>query len=221
MTAIRLSIEMTPASPIFAIGPCHAPRSGTMRAMTKSYVVSGVGCRRREEPFVVPADVQIVFYRERLRPPQISGARTILGELMVAVSVLPDAVAGPGESIAAAFCWTRGTEVPPSGVYRRSTGVLVMDLSNTSALQPVELAHIVGELTNQRAGKLTVIHWLVVPGDVVPVSPNWQLQSPRRLVKSDGSESQHAALADSPSADDWDIAPSEEAVPPGWVTITR
>ena len=190
-----------------------------MRAMTKSYVVSGAGCRQREEPFVVPAGVQLIFYRPRSRAPQIARPRTVLEALMVACSVLPDAVAGPGEWVPAAFCWSHGAEVPPSGVYRRSTGALVMELSNTSASRPVALAHIVDALASQRTGRSTVIHWLVQPGAAEPDSGTWQLQSPPRLFSSDGSESRHATLGDSTIALAWDEAPSEEAVPPGWVTV--
>ena len=191
-----------------------------MRAMTKSYVVSGVGCRQREERFVVPAGVQVIFYRARSRPPEIARPRTILEALMVAGSVLPDSVAGPGESVPAAFCWAHGAEIPRSGVYRRSTGALVMELSNTSAPRPVALAHIVATLTSRRAGRSTVIHWLVQPGAAEPDSSHWQLQCPRRLFSIDGSESRHATLGDSTIAHTWDTAPSDEAVPPGWVTVT-
>ena len=59
--------------------------------------------------------------------------------------------------------------VPPSGVHRRSTGAQVMDLSNTSALRPVALGRIVRELALHRAGRPTVIHWLVEPAEAGPV----------------------------------------------------
>ena len=195
-----------------------------MRAMTKTYLVTGVGCRRREEPFVVPEGVQIIFYRMRPSPPRISGVRTPLDELKVAVKLLSAKAAGPGESVPAGFCWARGAEVPPSGVFRHSTGARVMELSDTSALQPVALSHIVRELTMNRGGRPTIIHWLVQPADPAPVRRSWQLQRPPRLFNCDSEESGPAPLADLANVHAWDDARSdeaEEAVPPGWVTISH
>ena len=191
--------------------------------MTKSYLVTGVGCRRREETFVVPEGVQIIFYRTRPRPPRLSGVRTPLDELAVAVKLLSAKAAGPGESVPAAFCWERGIEEPPSGVHRRSTGARVMELSDTSALRPVALAHIVRQLAMHRQGRSTVIHWLVEPADVEPAPQHWQLQRPRRLFHGDGQESGPAPLADPPGMRAAGLAryeEREEAVPPGWVTIS-
>ncbi len=194
-----------------------------MPAMTKSYLVTGVGCRRREEMFVVPEGVQIIFYQMRSPPPRISGVRTPLDEWRVAVKLLSAKAAGPGESVPAAFCWERGAAVPPSGVHRRSTGAQVMDLSNTSALRPVALGHIVRELALHRAGRPTVIHWLVEPAEAGPVRQNWRLQRPPRLFNGDGEESGHAPLADPAGMHAGDRGRSEgmdEAVPPGWVTVS-
>ena len=190
-------------------------RSSTMAAMTKSYLVTGVGCRRRGETLIVPEGVQIIFYRVRPRPPQISGVRTPLDELMVAVKLLSATAAGPGESVPAGFCWERATGFRPSGVFRRSTGARVMDLSNTSARRPVPLDHIVRELATDRKGRATVIHWLVEPGDPEPVRTHWQVQRPPRLFAGDGQESGHAPLAELAESDE-----AAENVPPGWVTVS-
>ncbi len=189
-----------------------------MAAMTKSYLVTGVGCRRREEMFVVPEGVQIIFYQTRSPAPRISGVRTPLDEWRVAVKLLSARAAGPGESVPAAFCWERSAAFPPSGVHRRSTGAQVMDLSDTSALKPVALGHIVRELTLHRAGRPTVIHWLVEPAEPGPVRQNWRLQRPPRLFNGDGQESGHAPFAD--AADLGRSEGSDETVPPGWVTVS-
>ena len=192
--------------------------------MTKTYLVTGVGCRRREEPFVVPEGVQIIFYRTRPSAPRIAGVRTPLDELKAAVKLLSATAAGPGESVAAGFCWARSGEVPPSGVYRHSTGAQVMELSDTSALAPVALSHIVRELARHRGGRPTIFHWLVQPADAAPVRRNWQLQHPPRLFNGDSAESGHAPLADlammDASNDAWPQE-AEEGVPPGWVTVSH
>ena len=192
--------------------------------MTKTYLVTGVGCRRREEPLVVPEGVQIIFYRTRPSPPRISGVRTPLDELKVAVKLLSAKAAGPGESVPAGFCWTRSVDVPPSGVYRHSTGARVMELAETSAHRPVALSHIVRELALNRGGRPTIIHWLVQPADPAPVRRSWQLQCPPRLFSGDSEESGHAPLGDLPNAQAWDGPRSDEAeqaVPAGWVTISH
>ncbi len=195
-----------------------------MRAMTKTYLVTGVGCRRREEPFVVPEGVQIIFYRTRPGTSLLPGVRTALDELRAAIKLLSATAAGPGESVAAGFCWARRGEMPPSGVFRHSTGARVMELSDTSALAPVALSHIVRELARHRGGRPTIFHWLVQPADPAPVRRNWQLQHPPRLFNGDGAESGHAPLADlammDASNDAWPEE-AEEAVPPGWVTISH
>lgn len=200
-----------------------------MAAMTKTYLVTGVGCRRREETFVVPEGVQIIFYRTRSGLPRISRVQTPIDELTVAVKLLSAKAAGPGETVAAAFCWERSIELPPSGVYRRGTGAQVMELSNTSPRRPVALSHIVRELAMHREGRPTVIHWLVEPADAQPLRQNWQLQRPPRLFHGDSNESGHAPLDDLASMQASDTARSdeveeveevEEAVPPGWVTVS-
>ena len=192
--------------------------------MTKSYVVTGMGCRRREEPFVVPEGVQIIFYRVRPGPPRLSAVRTPLDELMVAAKLFSATAASPGEFVPAAFCWARSAEIPPSGVYRRSTGAQVMDLSNTSAYEPVALSHVVRELAMNREGRPTIIHWLVQPADAAPVRRSWRLQQPPRLFNGDSEESGHAPFDDVASLRAWDLArsgESDEVVPPGWVTVSH
>ena len=191
--------------------------------MTKSYIVTGVGCKRREESFVVPEGVQIIFYRTRARPPRIAAVQTPLDELMIAVKLLSAKAAGPGETVSAAYCWERDVESPPSGVYRRSTGAQVMELSNTSARQPVALGHIARELAMHREGRPTIIHWLVEPADADPARQEWRLQHPPRLVHGDGNESAHAPfdeLARMLASDAARQDEAEQAVPPGWVTIS-
>ncbi len=194
-----------------------------MPAMTKSYLVTGVGCRRREETFVVPEGVQIIFYQTRPNAPRLAGVRTPIDELAIALKLLPARAAGPGDAVQAAFCWRRSIERPLSGVFRRSTGAPVMELSNTSPRRPVALDHIVRELAAQREGRATVIHWLVEAADPAPGRPHWQLQHPPRLFQGDGNESAHAPFDELPSM----RGPgrgrpeeAEEAVPPGWVTIS-
>lgn len=194
-----------------------------MPAMTKSYIVTGVGCKRREESFIVPEGVQIIFYRTRPRPPRIATVQTPTDELMVAVKLFTAKAAGPGETVSAAFCWQRSAESLPSGVYRRGTGELVMELSDTSARQPVALGHIARELAMEREGRPTIIHWIVEPAEPAPARQNWQLQHPPRLLPGDGNESAHAPfdeMARLLASDGARPGEAEEAVPPGWVTIS-
>jgi hypothetical protein len=190
-----------------------------MASMTKTYLVTGVGCRRREETLVVPEGVQIVFYRMRSSPVRTPGVRTPRDELMIAARLLPARAAGPGECVQAAFCWQRGVEVPPSGVHRHSTGARVMDLFDTSPRRPVALDYIVRELTANRQGRTTVIHWLVEPGEPAPVRQHWRLQRPPRLHNGDAAESGHAPLAELAGPAGRRDEP-EERVPPGWVTVS-
>jgi hypothetical protein len=180
-----------------------------MAAMTKTYLVTGVGCRRREETFVVPEGVQIIFYRTRPRPPRIAVVRSPADELAVALKLLPAKAAGPGDFVSAAYCWQRSPGGPPSGVYRRSGGARMLELSNTSPRRPVSLSHIVRELTGDRGGRPTVFHWLVDPADPAPGRPHWQLQHPSLVMPGDGDESAHVPLDE--AVDD---------VPPGWVTVS-
>ena len=190
-----------------------------MAGMTKTYLVTGVGCKRREETFVVPEGVQIIFYQSRARSPRLPGVRTPLDELMVALKLLPARAAGPGDCVTAAFCWQRGVDVPPSGVYRRGTGARVMELFDTSPRRPVALDYIARELSSNRGGRPTVIHWLVEPGEAEPVRKNWRLQRPPRLQAGDGQESGQVPL-DALAAHPWGTAWQDEAAPPGWVTVS-
>jgi len=194
-----------------------------MEEMTKTYLVTGAGCRRREETLVVPEGVQIIFYQARPRPRGLSVVRTPNDELMIATKLLTARAAGPGETIPSAFCWERDGKFPPSGVHRRSTGLRVMDLSDTSARQPVSLEHIVRQLALHRDGRPTIVHWLVESAEPHPVRKLWQLQHPRRLFKGDGDESGHAPLDDLSGLEVSEL-PSwgelDEEVPAGWVTVS-
>jgi hypothetical protein len=193
-----------------------------MASMTKTYLVTGEGCRRREETFVVPKGVQIIFYQTRPRPLRLSAVQTPIDELKIAVKLLPARAASPGETIQSAFCWERGRDMPPSGVFRRGTGAQVMDLSDTSAVRPVALGHVVRELAARREGRSTVIHWLVHAADAAPARHHWQLQHPPRLFNGDAGESGHAPLDELAGMQVSEIPWSEEmddAAPPGWVTV--
>ena len=129
--------------------------------MTKSYVVSGQGIRCVDEHYCVPAHVEIHFYRARRQPPRIYKPRTILDKLMVEVGVFPDWIAVSGEFVPIHYCWAGLVERPQSGVFRRSSGDLILDLAGTTASTPVELGHIVDQVAHGRETRLTVLHWLV------------------------------------------------------------
>ncbi len=150
-------------------------------------------------------------HRVRPRPPQVSGTRTPQEELAAAVKLLSARAVGPGEGVPAAFCWERGAGSPPSGVYRHSTGAQVMELSNTSARQPVALDYIVRELAANRAGRATVIHWLVDPGEPA-CEEDLAVAAPPRLFSGDSQESGHAPLTNLQVTE---LDALDEAVPPG------
>ena len=193
-----------------------------MGSMTKTYLVTGEGCRRREETFVVPKGVQIIFYQTRPRPLRLSVVRTPIDELKIALKFLSARAAGPGDTIQSAFCWERGAGTPPSGVFRRGTGAQVMALADTSAVRPVALGHVVRELAALRAERSTVIHWLVHAADAAPARHHWQLQHPPRLFNGDADESGHAPLDELAGVQVSEIPWSDEmddTAPPGWVSV--
>jgi hypothetical protein len=158
--------------------------------MTKSYVISGLGARYRDEALRVPENVEIHFYFTRLKAPQIYKARSILDRLMVELGMFPDWVAVPGELLPAYFCWAHPGPAPISGVFRRSTAELYVPLDGTDAQRPVSLAHLVQEVAGSRIrdGKLTAIHWLVRSADVAGSPAALDLQYPARLRSSGGAE---------------------------------
>jgi hypothetical protein len=129
--------------------------------MTKTYVVSGCGMKFDAALWPVPPAVEIHFYFQCMREPQFYKTRTILDKLMLEVGMFPDRVATAGEMIPSHFCWAHPEEQPTSGVFRRQTGQLAMDLAGSDALHPVALSHVVKTLTADRARSTTVIHWIV------------------------------------------------------------
>ncbi|HEX7638319.1 MAG TPA: hypothetical protein VF457_07980, partial [Burkholderiaceae bacterium] len=167
--------------------------------MTKSYVVSGQGARYPDERFRVPPHVEIHFYMSRLKAPSIYKPRTILDKLMVELSLFRDRVTMPGEVIPAYYCWAYPGEAPASGVFRRSTGELSIDLADASSERPVSLRHIVAEVARAREQKATVVHWLVRTEDVAGSAAAVQEFTPPRLrgasAARDAEESAHVALA--------------------------
>jgi hypothetical protein len=170
--------------------------------MTKSYVVSGQGIRFSAARYCVPDHVEIHLYRARWRAPQIYKPRSILDELMVGVGVFPDWIAGPGEFMPAHYCWASPVDRPPSGVFRRSSGHLAIDLAGTTAAKPVELGYIVDQVAHGRETRMTVVHWLVRTEEVDGAdAQSRNVQRPPRLFRGDAremEESQRVPL--SPSA---------------------
>jgi hypothetical protein len=167
--------------------------------MTKSYVVSGTGVRYMDEHFCVPNHVEIHFYRARRRAPQIYKPRGILEQLMVEVGVFPDWIATPGDFVPIHHCWSNSADRPESGVFRRSTGQLVIDLRGTALSKPIDLAYIVERLAHGRDARMTVIHWLVRTGefDGVCERPVNCLRPPRLRGgdSQEGEESRRAPLS--------------------------
>lgn len=164
--------------------------------MTKSYIVSGQGARFSDDKYIVPADVEIHFYFTRRSAPQIYKTRTALEKLMVEIGMFPDFVATAGEAIPAHYCWAYPEVMPSTGVFRRSTGYLAMDLADATAQRPIALSHIVRELTAGREQKMTAIHWLARTEETAGSSSALECLTPPRLPGSggDSSESSHVPL---------------------------
>jgi hypothetical protein len=129
--------------------------------MTKTYVVSGRGMKFDDASWTVPTNVEIHFYFPCMRKPQFYKTRSVLEELILDVGMFPDRVAVAGDSIPSHFCWAHPDERPPSGVFRRQTGQLAIDLADSSAARPVPLSHLVQELAGDRRTRATAIHWIV------------------------------------------------------------
>src|ERR1700758_5210701 len=166
--------------------------------MTKTYVVSGCGMKFDAALWPVPPGVEIHFYFQCMREPQLYKTRTILDKLMLEVGMFPDRVATAGDMIPSHFVWAHGGETPSSGVFRRQTGNLAMDLSDTDALRPVALSHIVRTLSADRGRSTTAIHWIVREAeDPIDLSA-LDCQYPPRLrggVADDGDESREMPLS--------------------------
>jgi hypothetical protein len=145
----------------------------------------------------VPPNVEIHFYFQCMREPQFYKTRTILDKLMLEVGMFPDHVALPGEMIPSHFCWAHPGDHPPSGVFRRHTGLLSMDLAGSGPTRPVALSHVVKALSADRGRSATAIHWIVreddEPGDLAGLDCLF----PARLRSGvDGEESHHVPLAE-------------------------
>ena len=167
--------------------------------MTKTYVVSGCGMKFDAALWPVPPGVEIHFYFQCMREPQFYKTRTILDKLMLEVGMFPDRVATPGEMIPSHFCWAHPGEQPQSGVFRRQSGQLAMDLAGSDAKRPVALSHVVKTLAADRARSSTVIHWIVRDEEGPTDLSGLDCLYPPRLRSAgndDGDESGHVPLSD-------------------------
>ncbi len=167
--------------------------------MTKTYVVSGSGMKFDAALWPVPPNVEIHFYFQCMREPQFYKTRTILDKLMLEVGMFPDRVALPGEMIPSHFCWAHSGDSPRSGVFRRHTGHLAMDLSGSDPKRPVALSHVVKALTAGRPKSSTVIHWIVREDETESDPASLDCLYPSRLRSAaieDGEESHHVPLSE-------------------------
>ena len=146
----------------------------------------------------VPPGIEIHFYFQCMREPQFYKTRSILDKLMLDVGMFPDRVAMPGDMIPSHFVWAHATEQPPSGVFRRQTGNLAMDFSDTDASRPVALSHSVKSLGAVRGRSSTAIHWIVREEEVAADPSALDCQYPPRLRNGgsdDGDESREMPLS--------------------------
>jgi hypothetical protein len=165
--------------------------------MTKTYVVSGRGTKFDTALWTVPTDVEIHFYFPCMRKPQFYKTRSILEELILDCGMFPDRVAVAGELIPSHFCWAHPDEQPPSGVFRRQTGHLAMDLAGTGPSRPVALSHVVRELSAERSRRATAIHWIVRAEEATTDLATLDCQFPARVRNAfveDRAESHHVPL---------------------------
>jgi len=166
--------------------------------MSKTYVVSGCGMKFDAALWPVPANVEIHFYFQCMREPQFYKTRTILDKLMLDVGMFPDRVAVPGDMIPSHFVWAHPGEQPASGVFRRQTGNLAMDLADTDPSRPVALSHIVKTLSTDRSRSTTAIHWIVREAEDLADLASLDCQYPPRLrsgATDDGDESREMPLS--------------------------
>ena len=166
--------------------------------MSKTYVVSGCGMKFDAALWPVPAGVEIHFYFQCMREPQLYKTRTILDKLMLEVGMFPDRVAVAGDMIPSHFVWAHAGEQPASGVFRRQSGQLAMDLADTDASRPVALSHVVKTLSADRSRSTTAIHWIVRESEELADLSGLDCQYPPRLragVADDGDESREMPLS--------------------------
>ena len=169
--------------------------------MTKTYIVSGRGTKVETALWTVPTSVEIHFYFPCMRKPQLYKTRSVLDELILAVGMFPDRVAVAGERIPAHFVWAHEGDHPPSGVFRRQTGHLAMNLFGSGAHRPVALSHIVDELAGRRTRRATAIHWIVRAEEPSDDARLPDCMFPPRLSSSfggDRAESHHVPLVEYP-----------------------
>ena len=167
--------------------------------MTKTYVVSGCGMKFDAALWPVPPHVEIHFYFQCMREPQFYKTRTILDKLMLEVGMFPDHVATSGEMIPSHFCWAHPGDHPPSGVFRRHTGNLALDLAGSGPTRPVALSHVVKALSADRGRSATAIHWIVREDDEASDLAGLECLFPVRLrhgALADDEESHHVPLAE-------------------------
>jgi hypothetical protein len=167
--------------------------------MTKTYVVSGCGMKLDAALWPVPPGVEIHFYFQCMREPQFYKTRTILDKLMLEVGMFPDRVATAGEMIPSHFCWAHPEAQATSGIFRRQTGQLAMDLAGSDAHHPVALSHVVKTLAGDRARSSTVIHWIVKDEEGAADPASLDCLYPPRLRSGgadDGEESHHVPLSE-------------------------
>ena len=167
--------------------------------MSKTYVVSGCGMKFDAALWPVPPGIEIHFYFQCMREPQLYKTRTILDKLMLDVGMFPDRVAVAGDMIPSHFVWAHPDEKTTSGVFRRSTGHLAIDLAGTDPSHPVALSHVLKTLAGNRARSTTVIHWIVKEEDGPSDLSGLDCQYPERLRNlgaEDGEESGHVPLSD-------------------------
>jgi hypothetical protein len=167
--------------------------------MTKTYVVSGRGTKVESALWTVPANVEVHFYFPCMRKPQFYKTRSVLDELILAVGMFPDRVAVAGDRIPAHFVWAHAGDHPPSGVFRRQSGHLAIDLQGSTAQRPVALDHIVDELAGRRTRRATALHWIVRDQETPADAPLPDCMFPPRLRSAsadDVNESHHVPLVE-------------------------
>jgi len=133
-----------------------------------------------------------------MREPQFYKTRSILDKVMLEAGMFPDRVALPGEMIPSHFCWAHPDDRAPSGVFRRQTGHLAMDLSGSGPTRPVALSHVVKTLVADRGRSATAIHWIVREDEDTSDLAALDCLFPARLRNGaieDGEESHHVPLA--------------------------
>ena len=148
----------------------------------------------------VPPNVEIHFYFQCMREPQFYKTRTILDKMMLDVGMFPDRVATAGDMIPSHFCWVHPAERPASGVFRRQTGHLAMDLAGSEP----DASRGAEPRREDAGGRPRAEARRRSTGSCVktrspPISPSLDCLFPPRLRNGgveDGEESHHVPLAE-------------------------